>query len=304
MIDFIGDIHGHRERLEALLEKLGYVQSNGAYRHPENTAVFLGDYIDRGPDVRGTVSIVRRMVDCGSAQALLGNHEFNALCFWQRKREGGYLREHSIHKILIHAKTLESYQHSQSEFFDVLKWFLTLPLFLETPTFRAQHACFCEENIQVLRREHCETIGSSENLFRIFRKGRLRKAVSDTVQGPEVSLENGAFYFDSEGVRRVRARIKWWEDPAGKTLRDLAFQPGIKIPAQNLSPRILSRAFYGERERPDFFGHYWLEGLPKLFRSNICCLDYSVASCRGTGVLAAYRYDGNPQLDEKNFVYV
>ncbi len=304
MIDFIGDIHGHRERLEELLKKLGYVQSNGAYRHPTDTAVFLGDYIDRGPDVRGTVNIVRRMVDSGAAQALLGNHEFNALCFWQRKRGGGYLREHSIRKILIHAKTLESYRNSQGEFFDVLNWFLTLPLFLETPTFRAQHACFCDESIRILRRENCETIGSSENLFRIFRKENLRKAVSDTVQGPEVSLENGAFYFDSEGVRRVRARIKWWEDPEGKTLRDLAFQPGTMIPAQSLHRNILSRAFYAESERPDFFGHYWLEGLPKLFRSNICCLDYSVASCHGTGVLAAYRFDGNPQLDEKNFVYV
>lgn len=304
MIDFIGDIHGHRERLECLLKKLGYVQSNGAYRHPANTAVFLGDYIDRGPDVRGTVNIVRRMVECGSAKALLGNHEFNALCFWEKNPSGGYLRDHSIHKILIHAKTLESYQNFQDEFFDVLKWFLTLPLFLEMPDFRAQHACFDGENIRILREESCETIGLPENLFRIFQSEKLRKAVSDTVQGPEVDLENGAFYYDSEGVRRVRARIKWWENPRGKTLRDLAFQPGVKIPAQRIPEEILSRNFYGESERPDFFGHYWLEGLPKLFRSNICCLDYSVASCHGNGILAAYRFDGNPQLDEKNFIYV
>lgn len=303
MIDFIGDIHGHRERLEILLGKLGYVQSNGSYRHPTNTAFFLGDYIDRGPDVRGTVNIVRRMVECGSAKALLGNHEFNALCFWQKNPNGGYLREHGIHKILIHAKTLESYRNDEDEFFATLKWFMTLPLFVETSTFRAQHACFDMENIRILREAGLETIGSAENLFRIFQSERLRKAVSETVQGPEIELDGGASYEDGEGVLRRRVRIKWWEDPRGKTLRDLAFQPGVKIPAQPLPESVLSRNFYGESEIPDFFGHYWLEGLPRLFRSNICCLDYSVASCRGTGILAAYRFDGSPELSPKNFFY-
>jgi hypothetical protein len=34
MIDFIGDIHGHADKLEALLVKLGYVKVNGFYSHP------------------------------------------------------------------------------------------------------------------------------------------------------------------------------------------------------------------------------------------------------------------------------
>jgi len=33
MYDFIGDVHGHAEELEALLLKLGYVERSGAYRH-------------------------------------------------------------------------------------------------------------------------------------------------------------------------------------------------------------------------------------------------------------------------------
>lgn len=304
MIDFIGDIHGHRDRLEALLKKLGYTFERGAYRNSQSTAVFLGDYIDRGPDVRGAVNIVRSMVESGTAKALLGNHEFNALCFWQKNPGGGYLREHSINKILIHAKTMESYRYAQEEFAGVLQWFLTLPLFLETKNFRAQHACFDEICVRTLREKSFETIGSPENLFRIFQDEALRKAVTWTLQGPEVKLENGCSYEDSEGVRRTLARIKWWEDPAGKTLRDLAFQPGVKIPAQTIPQEFLSRKFYGATERPDFFGHYWLEGLPKLFRSNICCLDYSVASCRGTGVLAAYRFDGESVLDPQKFFTV
>ena len=103
---------------------------------------------------------------------------------------------------------------------------------------------------------------------------------------------------------RTRARIKWWIDPKGKTLQDLSFQPGVKIPPQPLSAEVQARDFYRETERPDFFGHYWLEGKPMLFRSNICCLDYSIASYKGTGVLAAYRFDGETSLSEKNLFYV
>lgn len=43
--------------------------------------VFVGDYIDRGPDSLRVVELVRAMVDAGSAVALCGNHEFNAICF-------------------------------------------------------------------------------------------------------------------------------------------------------------------------------------------------------------------------------
>ncbi len=55
--DVIGDIHGCRSELETLLVKLGYTVDYGTDGRavdavpPEGrTAVFLGDYVDRGPD--------------------------------------------------------------------------------------------------------------------------------------------------------------------------------------------------------------------------------------------------------------
>ncbi|MBL0340920.1 MAG: metallophosphoesterase [Bacteroidetes bacterium] len=81
MIDFIGDIHGHADKLKALLTKLGYSNKKGSYSHLERKALFVGDYIDRGPKIRETLAIVKSMVDCGNAIALMGNHEYNALCF-------------------------------------------------------------------------------------------------------------------------------------------------------------------------------------------------------------------------------
>src|SRR5688572_25256974 len=57
--DVIGDVHGCREELEAILGRLGYQPDGGAYRHAEGRkAVLLGDLVDRGPDTPGVLRLV------------------------------------------------------------------------------------------------------------------------------------------------------------------------------------------------------------------------------------------------------
>ncbi|MET9295899.1 polynucleotide kinase-phosphatase [Streptomyces sp. NPDC003077] len=80
--DLIGDIHGCRSELEALLGKLGYAVERDALgravdaRHPEGrTAVFVGDLVDRGPDSPGVLRLVMGMVAAGHALCVSGNHE-------------------------------------------------------------------------------------------------------------------------------------------------------------------------------------------------------------------------------------
>ena len=87
MIDFIGDIHGHADELEELLQKMGYSKQNNTYTHPERTVLFVGDYIDRGPKIREALEIVKQMVEHESAIVLLGNHEYSALCFHFQETE-------------------------------------------------------------------------------------------------------------------------------------------------------------------------------------------------------------------------
>lgn len=79
--DVIGDIHGQFDKLQALLRCMGYEQRRGAWRHPSRTAVFVGDFIDRGPHGVETVQAVRAMVDSGAALAVMGNHELNAIAW-------------------------------------------------------------------------------------------------------------------------------------------------------------------------------------------------------------------------------
>ena len=76
--DVIGDVHGCRDELDALLGKLGYVAagSNGARAHPEGRrAIFVGDLVDRGPDSPGVLRLVMDMVAAGSALVVPGNHD-------------------------------------------------------------------------------------------------------------------------------------------------------------------------------------------------------------------------------------
>lgn len=80
--DIVGDIHGCRSELDALLGKLGYVDGH----HPEGrTAVFVGDLVDRGPDSPGVLRRVMGMVASGDALCVPGNHE-NKLGRWLKGR--------------------------------------------------------------------------------------------------------------------------------------------------------------------------------------------------------------------------
>ena len=46
MIDLIGDIHGHSDKLVELLLKLEYKKLNGTYSHKNRKVLFVGNYID------------------------------------------------------------------------------------------------------------------------------------------------------------------------------------------------------------------------------------------------------------------
>lgn len=63
----IGDVHGCAEELRALIQKLPLRR--------DSLVVFLGDYIDRGPDSRGVVDTILDLRQYCNVVCLLGNHE-------------------------------------------------------------------------------------------------------------------------------------------------------------------------------------------------------------------------------------
>ena len=64
----IGDVHGEREKLENLLAKLQLTR--------KDQLVFLGDYIDRGPDSKGVIEcLIQLGKNFPKTVFLRGNHE-------------------------------------------------------------------------------------------------------------------------------------------------------------------------------------------------------------------------------------
>lgn len=77
----VGDIHGRSDLLNNLLRQIetDAAQQDGAKK---KTLIFIGDYVDRGPDSRGVVDILlHRLPEGFSVYFLKGNHEDLLLAF-------------------------------------------------------------------------------------------------------------------------------------------------------------------------------------------------------------------------------
>jgi hypothetical protein len=303
MFDLIGDIHGHADKLEVLLHKLGYTKKGKTYFHPERKVLFVGDYIDRGPKIRKSLEIVRAMVESDNAIALMGNHEYNALCFQFQETEGGHLRKHLIKNVIQHYETLKQFQNRQGEYEEYLDWFKLLRLYYETDRFRAVHACWDNSNIQYLKRTLVNDRLTDELIYQSVKNGTtMNEAIDQTLKGKEMSMPEGLYFTDKDGTKRTEIRIKWWEDPSKMTYKSISVEPIEHLPELPIDLSALaSTSYYPSKDKMVFFGHYWLRGKPSLYKDNICCLDYSVAK---GGKLVAYRLDEESRLDRNKLVYV
>lgn len=298
--DLIGDIHGHAVLLRRLFARLGYHETNGCYRHPTRKVIFLGDFIDRGPAIRETLSLVRAMVDGGSALAVMGNHEFNALCYHTTGRHGAPLRAHSKKNRTQHEATMAAFADYPEEWRDYLAWFRTLPLYLDTGDFRVVHASWDEAHIAALKgRDRLD----EAMLHRAARRGTPEyDAVENLLKGREIELPTGYRFSDKHGLSRSKIRTKWWLSGKGRTYRDLVFPHCDDIPELPVTAaQVPGLTGYAENAPPVFVGHYWLPAeYPQApLTANVACLDYSVAK---GGLLMAYRWNGAGPLDEKGFV--
>jgi len=91
--DIVGDVHGCFDELCALLDRLGYaiVERRDGERGwtvtppPGRKALFLGDYVDRGPASPDVLRLVMAMHEAGTALCLPGNHDVKLLR-WLRGR--------------------------------------------------------------------------------------------------------------------------------------------------------------------------------------------------------------------------
>jgi hypothetical protein len=314
--DIIGDIHGYADKLEALLAKLGYRNRNGAWRQPGHVAVFVGDFIDRGPQGVETVRAVRGMVDAGNALAIMGNHELNAIAWHtpDERHPGEYLRRHHSERWGTknreqHAAFLAQVEDKPGLHEELVDWFLALPLWLDLSKLRVVHACWHAPFMswlsdklrdgRYLTRElmvDATTEPDDEN-EKYNATPSIFKAVEALTKGLEVKLPEGYSFADKDGHTRRHVRVRWW-DPSALTYRDAAVigeEVRLGLPAIPIETDPRPRY---DASNPVFFGHYWMTGVPRLQSSMAACVDYSAGK---GGPLVAYRHEGG-LLSAANFV--
>ena len=285
--DIIGDVHGHADELEVLLQKLGYQLQSGIYHPPKGRqAVFLGDFIDRGTKIRETLHIVKNMCDQGNAFAIMGNHEFNAVCFHTPKKgKGGFFREHGFKEIKQHYATLEQFSKFPDEWNMFLDWFRHLPLYLNFNNFRVVHACWDDMHIDWLKKNNYNDNGlTTDFLSRATTKNTEEyHLIEDMLKGIEVELPPGVLFNDKDGNHRTKCRLKWWQ-PENK--RETNKDALLFCPTRIEDQPYTKNGYVYNSDKPVFFGHYWFKVDPTIENQKCICLDYSVAK---GGKLVAFK---------------
>jgi len=313
--DVIGDIHGQADKLERLLARMGYSEVDGVWSHPMRQVIFVGDFVDRGPDQVRTYRIARAMVDAGSALAVMGNHEFNAIAYATPAPDRDFCRTRterntSQHQAFLDQVVLDSDLHRE-----MIAWFLDLPLWIEVDGIRVVHACWDDEIMARLaprlregNRLDVETVvlasqgnGNSfladgtrlDSTFEFF-------AIETILKGVEIHLPDGMSYRDADDHERTATRLRWWDSDA-TTFGQAALLPrsvsteGLDAPM----PADVVQGYHGDQ--PLFLGHYWMTDVPTLLTPKIACVDYSAGK---GGAMVAYRWCGESVLSESRFCSV
>jgi hypothetical protein len=306
--DIIGDVHGHADKLEALLRKLGYQHRSGAWRKAGHTAVFVGDLIDGGPDQLRTLELVRAMVEQQCALVTMGNHEFNAIAYATKdphSSDGSYLRVRNDSNFEQHKAFLSEFGFGSAGHTEWIDWFRTMPLWLELDGLHIVHACWHDPSIEVIRKSlgggnkiNDEFLVNAHKLNGQKRCPAVYDALETLLKGLEVKLPEGVSFRDRYGAVRYAARVQWWLDgPAD--LGDVALGP-IEDRRQLQGMRLEEGHLPGySNEHPVFFGHYWMTGTPARQTAKVACVDYSAAN---DGPLVAYRFEGERELSASSFV--
>ncbi|WP_376710946.1 metallophosphoesterase [Pseudochrobactrum lubricantis] len=306
--DIIGDIHGNSVKLHKLLNKLGYTKSSNSsgYTHSERKIIFLGDFIDRGPQQLDTVLTAKAMIESGSALAVMGNHEYNAICYAtpNPRHPNDYLRTHlgntGKKNYQQHAAFLNEVQYDPVLYDEVISFFKTLPLWLEVDDIRVVHACWNMQKQSQLKpyltNDNCLT---DAGIIESAKEGSTAfEATELLLKGLELPLPNGIIFQDADGHERQSVRVKWWDSTAND-YASLALLP--EAITQTL-PRDTIPNLDAYRYNEDallFIGHYWLTGKPKPLSSNVICVDYSAGK---GGDLVAYRHNIGQPYSINNFI--
>jgi hypothetical protein len=304
MYDIIGDVHGHAQLLKKLLEELGYTKTENGYSHPNRKAVFVGDFINRGPQIKKTIRIIRKMVENGNALAVLGNHEINIIIAYLKDKKGNPLVKPPLKSFVSGLKTFNEFSNTPEEWQDHLRWLRTLPLFLELDGIRVVHACWSDQAIAYIKTNLPPGKIKKEVFKKLYKNtgSELAKNIWLVTKGLQFKMPGDLKIINNKGVSPRSFRMRWWEKPEGKTFEELSFESKFHFPDYTIPPEIIPESLpYPENAPIVFFGHYCRSNGPHIIKPNVCCLDTCIT---GSKTLIAYRWNGEHVLKAENLVKI
>lgn len=305
MYDIIGDVHGFATLLKRLLLEMGYTKSEIGYSHPTRKAIFVGDFVNRGPEIRKTIRIIRKMVENGNALAILGNHEINAITYFLKDKTGEPLVKSTQKNYLSLYKTINQFPIEKSEqWISHLRWMRELPLYLDLGDIRIVHACWSDQAVETIAEAESQGMSKKSMFRKIYNKPKseISKSVSTLTKGIDFKMPADIKIVNNKGVSSRSFRMRWWEHAEGKTFEDISFESKFRLPDYDIPQQLIPELIpYPEDAPIVFFGHYCRFKGPFVIKSNICCVDSCVAGSRN---LTAYRWSGEKELTEENLVVV
>ena len=297
-LDIVGDIHGELHALQELLRHLGY---DAAGRHPQaRTLVFVGDFVDRGPDSPGVVDLVQRLVESGHACAIAGNHEINLLRHDPKDGAGWFFEERvasDTTKYRQFARATNTLQRARIETF-----LNGLPLGLERADIRVIHAAWHTPDVDKARTMPLGTARAEYDRW----EQRAAEVASAQHIADRMAQEKAIWPHSLEDGERCPPFLQGHCD---NELNKALFNP-LKVLTCGLERQTPEPFFAGNKWRfvermpwwnsyaeatPVVVGHYWRSTLPAqtthegLFRQvspyawhgklgNVFCVDYSVGA--------------------------
>lgn len=299
-LDILGDIHGEIEALRSLAFTLGY-DARGL--HPQGRRlVFIGDLIDRGPDSPAVVEWVQSLVEAGSAQCILGNHELNVLRTDAKAGNGWIINpEHPEQQPggeFEHSRTATGVMRER-----YLAFFRKLPLALVREDVRVVHAAWHSEAVRQLTGETGSVVEVYERHAvparqRLKDDGVVARADAEVQQWRHALSDRHAQVplLPALGVRDVRFQMSNPVRILTSGVERLAQRPFFSAGKWRMCDRVRWWDEYTE-DPAVVIGHYWRRLLPTtpttrgtaldMFegvgphewmgpRRNVFCVDYSV----------------------------
>jgi serine/threonine protein phosphatase 1 len=140
----IGDVHGCKKELDSLISRLPLTRGDNI--------IFLGDYIDRGPDSKGVIDTIIQLSQTYNVITLMGNHEQMFLDFFENKNTpeaGAFLYNGGTATLASYSDDVGRYEFPEGH----LNFLKNLKLYFETEDHFFVHAGIPNLSIQELKED-------------------------------------------------------------------------------------------------------------------------------------------------------